>query len=133
MHLDLMFPSRYLKASDLRGKDVVLTIRKIVKQEMETKEGKKMKWHLYFEETRKAAEKAGDLDAEKRYVFPVTVGKQIKKATGEPDGEKWVGKRITLYATQCNSFGEIVDCIRVRETAPAAVPVTETATVEKES
>jgi hypothetical protein len=42
-----------------------------------------------------------------------TCARVIKKAFG-PETDSWVGKRIELYPTTCESFGDVVECIRVR-------------------
>lgn len=120
MHIDLMFPSKYMKAADLRGKDATLTIRRVVFEEVKGKAGSEKHWIIYFDEARKAAEKSGNLEMEKRLICKVTVARQIAKALGEKESERWVGKRITLFVDRTNSPQGMVDCIRVREQAPEA-------------
>ena len=50
----------------------------------------------------------------KRLVANVTNARSIAKQYG-PETDDWTGKQITLYRTQCMAFGEMVDCIRIRE------------------
>lgn len=121
MDIDLMFPTKFLKSGDLRGKDATLTVRRVIYEEVKNKRGAEKLWIIYFEETRKAAERAGNADMEKRLVGKVTICRQIVKATGERDSQNWVGKRITLYVTKTDSPQGNVDCIRVREEPPPAV------------
>ena len=62
---------------------------------------------------------------EKKLIVNATIGKTIAGMYG-PNTDDWVGKRITLYATTCNSKGgQVVDCVRVRPTVPktAGAPI----------
>ena len=103
MHVELMFPSDYLKASDFQGKNVVLTITKVESDKVMTSEGgKKQKYILHFQET------------EKMFILNKTNAKAIAKILAEPKAVLWPGKQVTLYPTECEAFGEIVDCIRVK-------------------
>ncbi len=62
---------------------------------------------------------------EKKLIVNATIGTTIQGMYG-PDTEDWIGKRITLYATQCASKGgAMVDCVRVRPKPPAAKEKTE--------
>jgi len=116
MHYKLLFPSTYLCAADLQGQDVHLTIRRVVVQELEGTGGEREKKPLvYFEETKAKADETGT--KEKRLVLNVTNAKVIALMHGNEVAD-WSGKRITLYATTCESFGETVDCVRVRKSVP---------------
>jgi hypothetical protein len=43
-HVDLLFPSKYLKSADLRGRDVTITIEEIEpRHELVSKQGKELK------------------------------------------------------------------------------------------
>lgn len=119
MDVRLLFPSLYLGAVDLHGKDAHLTMRRVVVEVLKTERGDEKKPILYFEETKKKADASGA--KEKRMVLNKTNAMSIAALHGnEVDG--WPGKRITLYPTKAEAFGKSVDCIRVRETAP---PTTE--------
>jgi hypothetical protein len=113
----LLFPSLYLSAADLRGKDVNLTIGRLVVEDLRTERGSERKPVLFFREIEER-NKAGQGE-NKRLVLNKTNMKTIGKLYGF-EANDWPGKRITLYATTCQSFGQIVDCIRVREVAPPA-------------
>jgi hypothetical protein len=118
MDVRLLYPSLYLGAPDLYGKDANLTIRRLVVEELKTERGSERKPILYFEETKAKAEKAGTPEKEKRLVLNKTNAMSIAAIHGnEVDG--WKGKCITLYPTKAQAFGKQVDCIRVRDTAPA--------------
>ncbi len=127
MHIRLLYPSLYLGAVDLHDKDVVLTIRRLVTEELKTERGSEKKPVLYFVETKKAAEKAGAPDKEKRLVLNKTNAFIIAAMHGTETND-WPGKRITLYPTKAVAFGKTVDCIRVRETVPGAAEPEPTAT-----
>lgn len=128
MDVRLLYPSLYLAAADLQGKDAILTIRRIDVEELKTERGPEKKPVVRFEETRAKAEKAGTPDKEKRWVMNKTCALVIASLYGN-EIENWKGKRITLYPTKATAFGKTVDCIRVRDTAPAAAaaPVPEPA------
>lgn len=56
---------------------------------------------------------------EKRLVVNATIGKAIESMYGA-DTDKWIGKRITMYASTCRAAdgsGQI-ECVRVRPTVP---------------
>jgi hypothetical protein len=103
MHVDLMFPSKYLKAADFQGKDVKLTVVSVSLEPLkDSKGGEKMKYIVAFKET------------DKLYVLCKTTANQIAESLNEKKAVKWAGRQITLYPTQCDAFGKIVDCIRAR-------------------
>lgn len=107
---DLMFPSEYVAAEEFKGKDVTLTISKVERSEIQRTDGtKELKPVLHFRETKK------------KLVLNRTNGRSIAKLHGLT-AEKWVGKRVTLYPTECQAFGETVPCIRVRPRHPASQP-----------
>ena len=124
MDVRLLFPSLYLSAADLSGADVDLTIRRVFVEDLRTEGGTERKPVCYFEETKAKAAKAGTPDKEKRWVLNKTCAMQIAAIHGN-EIDDWQGKRVTLYPTTCQAFGNTVDCIRVRETAPVAGASTE--------
>ena len=100
---ELMFPSDYVAAVELQGRDVTLTVKGISKEALQMKDGgNKSKLVMRFEKTAK------------KLVVNKTNADVIAGIYGTA-AEKWVGKRVTLYPTRCLAFGEMVDCIRVRE------------------
>lgn len=117
MDYRLLFPREYLGAPDLKGQDVTLTISRIQIEDLETKEGKERKGIAYFAETDAAAQRDGT--KAKRLVLNKTNAKTISKLYG-PETDGWAGRRVTLFPTTCQSFGETVDCIRIRPSVPAA-------------
>lgn len=118
MHVDLMFPSLYLKAADFQGKDAPLTIRAIEREELRRNGGKtEQKWVVYFQETLEKARATGK--DEKRLVLNKTNANLIAKALGETEADNWIGRKVTLYPTTTSFGRSTVDCIRVRDRAPA--------------
>jgi hypothetical protein len=102
----LMFPSEYLAAEEFDGKDITLTIKDARFDDLRTVDGgTKRKPLLYFGET------------DKKLVLNKTNATTIAKLHGA-EAREWAGKRITLYATECQAFGKTVECIRVRAKIP---------------
>ena len=106
MKLDDVFPSTYLKSSDLQSEDVVFTIRSVERKEFDD-EPKPICW---FEETSKGL------------VLNRTNFKSIAKLHGD-DSEDWHGQRITLFGTEVTFRGTPTTAIRVRLTVPEKDPV----------
>ena len=119
MDARLLFPNDYITAADLRGRDVTLTISKFKVEDLRTSAGSEPRGILYFAEM----EERHRLDKSKpnkRFVLGAKINmRTIGKALGGFETNDWVGKRITLYPTTCQAFGETVDCIRIRDRAPA--------------
>lgn len=113
----LLFPADYLGAPHLRGRDVTLTISRVFVDDLKTDRGSEKKPVVQFEELDRKR-RAGEANPYK-WVLNRTCAKVVAKLYG-PETDDWVGKRITLFATTCQAFGQTVDCIRVRETAPPA-------------
>lgn len=102
MHYRLMYPSEYLNAADLMGKDVKCVIESVVLEQVPGVDGqKKEKPVLRFK------------GKQKRFPLPKTCAKEIAKRHGK-DTDDWVGKTITIYPTECMAFGQNVECIRVK-------------------
>lgn len=93
---DEMYPGRFLKASDLKGKTVTLTIASVDLDELEGDKGKKIKGVVSFQKT------------EKQLALNKTNGVCLKAMFGRKV-QDWVGKRVALFESTWN--GE--PCIRV--------------------
>jgi len=120
MDIEDYYPSKYLKASDLNGKDVVLTFSRVMYEEVTGTSGvKSMNAVGYFKETRAHSEKTGN--EEKRLVMKITILRQIAEALGVREAEDWAGHRVTFYPTTDSSFGKVKDCIRARTTKPKEI------------
>lgn len=108
-HVDLMFPNRYLKAANLEGKDVTLTIADVRMEKLKRVDGTSdNKPIVYFEEMKT---RTGD-DA-KVLVLGKTTAMQVAASHGKKT-QGWKGKRITLYPAKVQAFGKTTDAIRIR-------------------
>ena len=104
MRVELMFPSKYLRAADFMGKSVTKTISKVDSEKLRLADNSKVsKYIVHFEDT------------EKMLVLNKTNAYAIADALNEKDALKWIGRQITLYPTTCEAFGKTVDCIRVQD------------------
>lgn len=110
----LLFPSKYLSADDLRGKDHVVVIDAISpRDELQRQGGKKeYKPVIRFKGRNKAL------------VLNKTNARTIAKLYGN-EVTAWIGKAITLYPTRVQFGGSDVDAIRVRPTEPQAAAARE--------
>lgn len=112
MNLDDVFPSKYLKADDLRDREVTVTIARIVIEEIG--QSKDRKPVVYFQ------------GKDKGVAFNKTNSNKIASVFGKNlDG--WVGRQIVLFPAWVDYKGEQVRAIRVRPAmdnpqAPAAPP-----------
>jgi hypothetical protein len=113
MTRDEVFPSKYLKAADLKGKARIVTIESAPYETLKSLDGKEtQKIVLYFKNVPKSLPlNATNFDA-------------VSDATACFDTEDWPGQRIELYPTKTTMQGKTVDCIRIRPPSasrPAAV------------
>lgn len=101
-HVDLLFPSKYVKAADLRGKSVPVVIERIKPREKLMMAGGKsdMKPVIYLR------------GKEKGWILNKTNARAIAKVYG-PELTEWIGKTVVVMATQVEAHGEMVDAIRV--------------------
>jgi hypothetical protein len=105
---DDVFPSKYLKHSDLQGKPTVMAIESAVLETLKSPEGKTQnKVVLYL---------AG---AKKSLPLNVTNFDAVADICGA-DTDDWPGCQIVLYPSKTQMAGKTVDCIRVRPPAKPA-------------
>src|SRR5688500_9223445 len=107
MNISTAFPSKYLKAAELEA-DTVFTIDRI-EMENVAPQGKpdEIKPVVYFQED------------ERGVVLNKTNSETISSLYG-PETDDWVGKQITLFATEVDFQGKQVLAIRVRLKKPGA-------------
>lgn len=102
MKRDELFLSKYLKAADLKGKPITVTIERAPAETLKNPEGKEQtKTVLYF----KGAKKSLPLN--------MTNWDACAAICGD-DTEDWPGCRIELFPTTTAMAGKTVDCIRIR-------------------
>jgi hypothetical protein len=81
---DQLYPGRFIKAAELLGKKVTLTMTDVELEDLEGDDGKKTKCIISFKET------------PKKLVACKTNGFCIKEMFGK-ELAAWIGKRITLF------------------------------------
>jgi hypothetical protein len=102
MKKDDVFPSKYVKAADLRGKSVVVEIDRAPLEKLKNTKGEEqVKVVLYFVKQKKALP------------LNLTNFDAVAAICGE-DTEDWPGNRIELFPTTTTMAGKTVDCIRIR-------------------
>jgi hypothetical protein len=100
-----MFPSRWLKASDCEDGDLTLTIERIVEESVGQGRDAEDKWIVYFAEH------------DKGLVLNKTNMNTIAKLHGD-DTDDWINRQVTLYSTEVQFQGDMVEAIRVRSRPP---------------
>src|SRR3990167_139657 len=105
-----MFDRDYIGHFDLQGRDVTVTISKVIAGQLTAQGGRKSKKPIiYFN------------GKEKGMICNKTNSKTIASLYGN-FVEGWVGKSITLYVSMTRSpeGGDDVQCIRIRPQVPAS-------------
>lgn len=106
--LEMFPPSKYVAAFELQGEDVTLTIKSVRAEIIEGENNRKDKRPIiYFEE------------GGKPLVLNKTNAKIIIKLY-TANYAAWPGKRITLYPTIVDAFGDKVEAIRLRKVVPSS-------------
>lgn len=116
MDARLLFPNEFLAAADLQGRDVTLTISRLIQEDLRTDKGDEPRWVLSFAEMEER-HRRDKKKINKRLVLNKTNARVIAKIHGR-ETDDWIAKQITLYATTCMAFRQEVDCIRIRDKAP---------------
>jgi hypothetical protein len=93
---DELYPGKFLKAGELLGKKVTLTVSGVTLEELEGDDGKKIKGVISFKETAKML------------CLNKTNGLCLRAMFGRKLAD-WEGKRVTIFSSTWN--GE--DCIRI--------------------
>lgn len=101
------FPSNYLKASDLKGAQPIVTIDRVEFEPVGRQ--KEMKPVLYF------------IGKEKGVVLNKTNSAKITALVGSGETDDWHGCQIRLFATMVEFAGDQVEAIRVKAAPPQAV------------
>lgn len=109
-HFELLYPSDYLKAPDLMGKDQTVTIERVewddIPQAGKSEKARKPVLILKASDGRLL---------KKKLAMGKVIATQVVEVTGEKYADKWPGKRITIFGTTCRGVtGKQVECVRVR-------------------
>ena len=97
MRTNEAFPGNFLKAADLQGKRVTVTIAKVVLEDI----GDETKPVLHF------------VGKEKGLVLNKTNANMIAEITGTDEMDDWAGAAIVLYPTKVDFQGKRVDATRI--------------------
>lgn len=113
MNINQAFPSKYLRAADIGDAQPVVTIEKVLMEEVGQGERKELKPVVYF---------AGK---SKGLVLNKTNATMISRVAASDDTDDWKGVQIKLIAAEVEFQGELTMALRVREpkakaTKPAA-------------
>lgn len=100
MNINDTFPSKNLKAADLAGAEVIVTIDHVDFEPIGQQ--REMKAVVYFK------------GKQKGLVLNKTNGKKIAAIAGTEETDDWTGVKIRLYPTETEFQGDTVDCIRVK-------------------
>ena len=103
MDINAMFPSKYLKAHDLKGRSVKCIIDKVEAEEVN--QGEEPLPVLYFR------------GKDKGVVLNKTNANMIASVHGT-ETDTWPGAEVILYADKTTFAGRIVDCIRIKPETP---------------
>jgi hypothetical protein len=106
MKIGEAFPSAFLKASDLGGRDVTVTIESVSMEELGQGRDKETKLLVSF------------VGKQKKLVCNKTNASTIAKLHGD-DTDNWIGKPIVLTAREVEYQGEMTLAIRVSLQKPA--------------
>lgn len=93
---DELYPGRFIKAADLKGKKVTLTIAAVKLEELQGDKGIQVKGIIAFDKT------------DKEWALNKTNGICLKRMFGKKV-QDWKGHKVTLFPTLWNDD----DCIRV--------------------
>ena len=89
------------------GGDLILTIDYVSRDDVQNEKGHEKKMALHFKER-----------DYKPMICNTTNAKAISKAHGSTKVDEWEGKRIGIYKAQISAFGQVQECLRVREYPP---------------
>lgn len=107
MKMSNSFPSKFLRADDLQGKEVRVTLDRCVYEDV-SGDGEN-KPVLYFQGKKKGL------------VLNKTNATKLSAAYGD-ESDDWDGKEAVLYPDSTQFQGRMVDCIRIRVPAQQADP-----------
>ena len=110
MKRDAIFTSNYLKATDLQGRTVRVTIEDVTMEKV----GEDTKAILHL------------VGKEKSIVLNKTNWGTLEQMCQSDDSDHWRGWMVTLYPTKVDYQGKRVDAIRIDDRPGSATPPTST-------
>ena len=115
MNFDQLYPSKFLRASDLGGAPLTVTIGGITRENV----GGEPKAIITF------------ASGEKPFIANKTNGNTLCKLFGK-ETANWIGKQIVLVPTEVDFRGDMVEAIRIRAPRVAAQPAAAAAAMNDE-
>jgi hypothetical protein len=115
---DELYPGRFLKAADLRGKHVTVRIADIALEELEGEKGAKVSGIIFLHGT------------DKQIVLNRTNGYCLKAMFGKTLSD-WIGKRVTIKPDTTKLGRDTVDCIRIHGSPDIAEDMKATITLPR--
>lgn len=100
MNINEAFPSKFLRASDLKGTQPVVQIDQVLREPVG--QAKEQKAVLYFK------------GKDKGLILNKTNANKITEIVGSALTEDWAGQDVRLYPSVTTFSGEEVECIRVK-------------------
>lgn len=104
MDINQAFPTKYLKAADLQGREYNLRIKSVIIEDVGDGDNKPV---LYFEKTAKGV------------ALNKTNAMAIAAAYGA-ETNAWIGQAVVVFPATTQFQGRTVDCIRLRPHYPQA-------------
>lgn len=101
-----VFPSKYLKTSDLGGIEPVVTIERVEWEPVGR--DREMKAVVYFAGKKKAI------------VLNKTMANKLTEITGSAMTEEWAGHKVKLFAAEATFGGDTYDVVRIKAAPKAA-------------
>lgn len=101
MDIRKAFPSKYLKAGDLNGREVTAVMDRVEMEVVGQGKDQEEKPIVYFR------------NGKKGLCLNVTNSNTIAEVYGW-DTREWAGKPVVIFETKTNFAGRMVDCLRVR-------------------
>jgi hypothetical protein len=109
MKIGAAFPSKYIKAADLGGKEFTLQIATVKIEDVGGQNNEEDRPVLYF------------VGRQKGVVLNRTNATAIAHRYGD-DTDEWANKEVIIYPDTTMFQGKMVDCIRMRVPAQPADP-----------
>jgi hypothetical protein len=106
MHINEMYPSRFLKSTDLSGRPMRVTIAGVTREDINGEQKNVMSF----------------ANGTKKLILNKTNGRAVARILGN-ESRAWTGHDILLVPTQVDFKGDLVDSIRVKPApAPKSAP-----------
>ena len=111
MKVSEMFKRDYLKAADLQGREITVTIDRWAREVLGQGDAAEEKTIVYFQNK--------DLGL----ALNKTNANTIADITGSEESDDWIGRPIVLFPDTTDYQGKRVDCIRIKAPQPQPQPV----------